>query len=167
MSQTLAQPTRTATGTTIISRPAVPEGFRAWLPALVILIGMPLLALATTKYVLIPSINQALSPSTISSAPLVAGQDTAKLFLAKIPFNVSGIKQIALVGADGAFKNKINQNKATLTSLARNDLNGITASDLYKPAVLESTRAKLLADFNHELGGPVVKDIYIGVWPEK
>ncbi len=173
MSQTLAQPTRTAPDYGVetspepspsISRAAVPEGFRAWLPALAILIGMPLLALATTKYVLLPSFKQALAPSTTLS---VSSQSTPNLFLAKIPFNVSGIRRITLVGADSAFADKINRNQAGLAKLASADLDGLTASDLYKPGVLQPARARLVADFNRALGGPVVKEIYIGLWPEK
>jgi hypothetical protein len=124
MLQTFAQITRTTpgygvqtgpTGTAIISRGSVPEGFRAWLPALVILVGMPLLALATTKYVVLPSVKQALAPTTsLSTSP------ASTKFLAKIPINISGsgIRSIAVLGGDNAFKDIIAKNKGRLAGLA-------------------------------------------------
>jgi hypothetical protein len=52
-----------------------------------------------------------------------------------------------------------------LANLAARDLRGKTMSDLDKPGELDALRAGLLADFNHALGKPVVKELYISVWP--
>jgi flagellar basal body-associated protein FliL len=149
------------------SRAPILQGFIAWLPALVILVGMPLLALATTKYVLLPTMKQ------VYAQEAAAGQTAAPLFLARIPLNASGatgahsgFRSLALVGADSGFKEKVDQNKARLMDLAASDLRGKTISDLDKPGVLDAMCAQLLADFNHALGGPVVKEIYIAVWPQ-
>jgi flagellar basal body-associated protein FliL len=149
------------------SRAPILQGFIAWLPALVILAGMPLLALATTKYVLLPAMKQ------VFAQEAAAGLDTAPLFLAKIPLNPSGAKgahsgfrSLALVGADSGFKEKVDQNKARLMDLAASDLRGKTISDLDKPGALDAMRAQLRADFNRALGGPMVKEIYIAVWPQ-
>jgi len=127
---------------------------------------MPLLALVTTKYVLLPTMQQAFAQEA------AAGQSTAPLFLAKLPLNVSGakgahsgFKSLALVGADSSIKEKVDQNRARLMALAACDLRGKTISDLDKPGALDAMRAQLLADFNRALGGPVVKEIYIAVWP--
>jgi hypothetical protein len=150
------------------SRAPMLAGIIAWLPALVILVGMPLLALATTKYVLLPTMKQ------VYAQEAAAGQGAAPLFLAKIPLNASGardahsgFRSLALVGADSGFKEKVDHNKARLTALAASDLRGKTVSDLEdKPGALGVVRAQLLADFNRALGGPVVKEVYIAVWPQ-
>jgi hypothetical protein len=149
------------------SRSPILAGIIAWLPALVILAGMPLLALATTKYVLLPTMKQ------VFAQEAAAGQGAAPLFLVKIPLNASGangahsgFRSLALVGADSGFKGKVDQNKARLMALAASDLRGKTISDLDKPGELDAMRAQLLADFNRALGGPVVKELYIAVWPE-
>jgi flagellar basal body-associated protein FliL len=157
-----------------ISREPVPEGLKAWLPALVVLIGMPLLALATTKYVLLPSLKHPYAQVTGSTTDFAGDSDPSAAFFAKIPFNTSDttnahsdIRALTLVGDDNAFKGKINQNKVRLTDLAARDLHGKTTSDLDQPGELDATRARLLAEFNHVLGGPVVKEVYIAVSPPR
>ncbi len=177
MTHALTETTRTAPngGADTVQAPAVTNsrapilaGIIAWLPALVILAGMPLLALATTKYVLLPTMKQ------VYAQEAAASQGAAPLFLEKIPLNASGargthsgFRSLALVGADSGFKGKVDQNKARLMDLAASDLRGKTISDLEdKPGALDAMRAQLLADFNRALGGPVVKDVYIAVWPQ-
>jgi flagellar basal body-associated protein FliL len=176
MEHALTETTRTPPngGAETVQAPAVTNshapilaGFLACLPALVILIGMPLLALATTKYVLLPTMKQ------VYAQEAAAGQDAAPSFLVTIPLNASGAKgahsgfrSLALVGADSGFKEKADRNKARLMDLAARDLRGKTISDLDKPGALDAMRAQLRVDFNHALGGPVVKEIYIAVWPQ-
>jgi len=149
------------------SRAPILGGVIAWLPALVILVGMPLLALVTAKHVLLPTMKQ------VFAQEAAADQGATPLFLVKIPLNASGAKgahsgfrSLALVGADSGFKEKADRNKARLMDLAARDLRGKTISDLDKPGALDAMRAQLRVDFNHALGGPVVKEIYIAVWPQ-
>jgi hypothetical protein len=139
------------------------EGFLAWLPALVILVGMPLLALGTSKYVLVPKMKQ------IYAQEMAAGRADAAPVLAIIPFSVpdvkgasSGFRSLGLICADNASKLK-----ARLTTLAANELKGKTALDLYEPGVLDATRARLLAEIDRTLGGPAVKEVYIAVFPPR
>jgi len=141
-------------------------GLLAWLPALVILIGMPVLALVTTKYALVPTMKHAFT----QEAAAAQGADTT--FLARLPLNVSGVhgahagfRCLGLVGTDSTFKDKVDQNKAKLMQVAANDLRGKSVPDLDKAGVLDSLRAQLLTDLNHTLGGPVVKEVYIAVYP--
>jgi hypothetical protein len=150
------------------SHPIILGGLLAWLPALVILIGMPLVALTATKYVLLPSMKQ------IYAQQAFAEQEATPIFVAKIPLNppgahgvYTGFRSIALIGSDDDIQNTVNQNKAALTKLAWSDIQGKSVADLDKPGMLEALRAKLLLDFNHALGGPVVTDLYISVWPSR
>jgi hypothetical protein len=175
MTHTLTQTTRTSPhgGTETVQAPTVTnshasilEGFMAWLPALAIFIGMPLLALATTKYVMLPTMKQIYAQETAVS------QCAAPVFLGKIPLDASGargahsgFRSLELVGTDISLKGKVDQNKARLTVLAASDLRGKTVSDLDKPGALDALRTQLVADCNQVLGGPVVKDICIAVWP--
>ena len=133
---------------------------------------MPLLALGTTKYFLLPAMKQVFAQEAALNGESAAGQYTKPVFLVRIPLNVSGargahsgFRSLALVGADNAFKEKIAQNQTMLANLAARDLRGKTMSDLDKPGELDALRAGLLADFNHALGKPVVKELYISVWP--
>jgi hypothetical protein len=190
MTQTLEQPTRTTPDygvntshapATTISRAPIPEGFGAglyalavaWLPAFVVLIGMPLLALATTKYVLLPSVKQAYASAADLPGESAAGQAPA-VFLARIPYNASGaadahsgIRGLTLVVSDSACKDKIDQNKSKLMALASKDLKGKTSSDLDKPGALDGIRARLRADFNRALRGTAVREVYIAEWPSR
>jgi len=175
MVYTLAETTRTPPhgGAETVQTPAVTNsrapilaGFMAWRPALVILIGLPLLALATTMYVMLPSLKQVYAQEAATGG----GVET---FLPKVPLDASGaqgahsgFRALKLIGADSGFKETVAQNKARLIALAASDFRGKTISDLDQPGALDALRAQLLADFNHALGGPVVKEIYIGLWPQ-
>jgi hypothetical protein len=176
MENTLAQITRTAPNggaetaqgpNVTASRATFRQSLMAWLPALVILAGMPLLALTATRYVMLPSMKQ------VFAQQAAADHGAAPLFLAKIPLDASdakgahaGFRSLALLGANSGFKKNVAQNKAKLADVATIDLIGKTISDLDKPGALGALRAQLLADFNRALGGPVVKEVYIAVWPQ-
>lgn len=151
------------------SQGTIPAGIRAWLPALVILIGMPLLALTTTKYVLIPSIKAALTPGMNRVDPVT---EVPPMCLVKIPFpdapaktHAGGIRCITVVGSDDAFAEKVSDSKSRLASVAASDLRDVTASQLYKNDVLEAVRSQLLTDLNRTLGKKLIQQVYISVWP--
>src|ERR1700722_10318080 len=75
----------------IISRP-IPEVFRTWLPAFVILVGMPVLALFATKYVVIPSIKDTATQTAKLRAEADGLAAEAPLVFAKVPFSVPAVK---------------------------------------------------------------------------
>jgi hypothetical protein len=182
MAQVLEQTTRTAlddgartaqTPPLTISRP-VPEGFRTWLPALFVLFCTPLLALVVTKYTLIPPMKRAAAQSELWAARAAAGQGTDALCFVKIPLTASGgknahsgFKSLALITADPAFKDIIEQSKAKLTTLAASEFKDTTVSDLDKPGALEAKRAQLVTDFNRALGDSLIQEIYIAEWPRQ
>src|ERR1035441_7975863 len=87
MAQALAERSKTAPNyraetihAAAVTNPPSPilAGLIAWLPAIVILLGMPVLALVTTKYALVPSMKRAFAQEA------VAGQNGEHLFLVKI-----------------------------------------------------------------------------------
>ena len=93
----------------------------AWLPAIVILLGMPVLALVTTKYALVPSMKRVFAQEAVAT-------QGNPVFLVKIPLNASGamgahsgFRSLGLVGADSTLKDKVDQNKAKLMNLAASD----------------------------------------------
>jgi len=158
----------------LITRP-IPEGVRTWMPALVVLLGMPLMALVVTKYALIPPMKRAVvAQSAAWSAKTAAEEGTGALFYARISLNTfgsdgahAGLRGLALLGADSAFKGKIDHNRAKLTALAAAELKDTTVSDLDMPGVLAAKRAQLLADFNRALGESVIQDVYIAEYPPR
>ncbi|MDB6023253.1 MAG: flagellar basal body-associated protein FliL [Pedosphaera sp.] len=161
-------------------------GFKAWLPLIAAVITMPALAFATTKFVLLPKLQQAMSPAaqsgsaaesaTAAAAPgeskeggkTAGGKAKVTVALSKMLVNVSGtmgtrylMTSVTLVGNIPDFKSKIEDNKDQLMDLATGTLSSKTISDLEKPGARNVIRAELMTVFNNALGGPVVQEIYI------
>lgn len=155
---------------------------KAWLPLLVTVIAMPLLAFATTKFVLVPQMKRALAlpdaPQDAKSSGKGSGEEAAKTsdgkFKVAVPLgskilvNVAGtmgtrylMTSITLAGSDPDMKAKIDQNKDQLMDLATSTLCTKTIADLEKPGARNVIRAELMTVFNNALGGPIIKEIYI------
>ena len=144
---------------------------------------MPLLAYATTQFILLPKIKQAMTQAAASSndetaaaapvekdaAPAAAGGKEKVLApLPKILVNVAGsmmtrymTMSMTLVGNTPDFKDRITKNKDQLMDLANGTLMTKTLADLEKPGSRNVIRSELMTVFNNALGGPVIQDIYI------
>jgi flagellar FliL protein len=150
-----------------------------WLPLIITVVTMPVLAYATNRYVLLPQMTRALNPTAAAAAPAssaeseptpgpVEGKPKVTFALNKILVNVAGtmgtrylMTSLTLVGTDASFKNKAEENKDQLLDLATGTLCTKTISDLEKPGARNVIRAELLTLFNNALGGPVIKEIYL------
>jgi flagellar FliL protein len=167
------------------SAPKAAGGFKAWLPLLVALVTMPALAYATTRFILLPKLQHALSLSAAGSATEATTETSAStgteagktgvqsktkvmVPLSKMLVNVAGtmgtrylMTSVTLVGNNADFKTKIEENKDQLMDLATGALSSKTISDLEKPGARNVIRAELLTVFNNALGGSVVQEIYI------
>ena len=164
-------------------------GLKAWLPLITAVVTMPVLAFATTRFVLLPkmqhSLSQGADASVAPEAPAapaesatpakgegskgVAGGKTKVMVpMTKMLVNVSGtmgtrylMTSVTLVGNTPDFKNKIDDNKDQLMDLATSTLSSKTISDLEKPGARNVIRSELLTVLNNALGGSVVQEIYI------
>jgi flagellar FliL protein len=167
------------------TEPKASGGFKPWLPLVVALVAMPALAYATTRLVLLPNLQRALSqpasgstPGSASEPSSSAGAEGGKtaapektkvmVSLSKMLVNVAGtmgtrylMTSVTLVGNSADFKTKIEDNKDQLMDLATGALSSKTISDLEKPGVRNVIRAELMTVFNNALGGSVVQEIYI------
>jgi flagellar FliL protein len=151
-----------------------------WLPLIITVVIMPVLAFAMTRYVLVPQMRKALfRPLTAAAAAEVTGtnattpgglEGTVKQTVAmnKILVNVAGtmgtrylMTSITLVGTDPTLKDKIELNLPQLQDLATSTLSTKTISDLEKPGARNVIRAELMEVFNNALGTPLIKEIYI------
>ena len=166
--------------TPVVAAPKTPATGKGWLPLLLTVVCMPLLAYATTKFVLVPQMKHALlkpEPAPAAAAAKEPGEDPAKVLdakvkitvpLTKILVNVAGtmgtrylMASLTLVGTDADLKEKIEQNRDQLLDLATGTLCTKTIADLEKPGARNVIRAELMTVFNNALGGPCVKEIYI------
>ncbi|MGA2747855.1 MAG: flagellar basal body-associated FliL family protein [Verrucomicrobiota bacterium] len=154
-----------------------------WLPLVVTLVSMPLLAYGVTKFVLLPEMKKALTASAAAPADsgteakeqesaagtgTIEGKNKVTVPLNKLLVNVAGtmgtrylMTSLTLVGTDPNLKNKIDENRDQLMDLATSALSTKTISDLEKPGARNVIRAELLTAFNSALGGPLIKEIYI------
>jgi flagellar FliL protein len=166
---------------------AVPKsggGLKSWLPLIITIITMPLLAFATTRFVLLPKMvralgaaNAAVTPDAAAApaaAPVASGEPgktaTTKVtvHMNKLLVNVAGtmgtrylMTSVTLVGNTADFKDKIENNKDQLMDLATGALSSKTIADLEKPGARNVIRSELMTVLNNALGGPVIQEIYI------
>jgi len=168
--------------------PSQSRGIKQWIPLLIAVVSMPALAFATTRFVLLPKMQQALDKQTTaepSAAPAAASSESApaskegtksstpgktKILVPmnKMLVNVSGtmgtrylMTSVTLVGNNADFKSKIEDNKDQLMDLATGTLGSKTISDLEKPGARNLIRSELMTVINNALGAPLVQEIYI------
>jgi flagellar FliL protein len=154
--------------------------FSPWLPLIITVVIMPALAFATTRFVLLPQMKQAMSQGSApapaepsgtnaeSTAGLVEGKVKVSVPMSKILVNVAGtmgtrylMTSVTLVGTDPTLKDIIKDHNDQLLDLATGTLSTKTISDLEKPGARNVIRAELMTVFNNALGGPLIKEIYI------
>ena len=166
---------------------ASPSKMKAWLPMIVTIASMPVLAFATTRYVLLPHVQKALlqqAAGATSSEPAAAASEksgegaapdgkTLKVTvpLTKMLVNVAGtmgtrylMASMTLVGSGPDFRTTVEGNRDQLMDLGTSAMSTKTIADLEKPGSRNVIRNELLNTFNNALGGPVIKEIYITEW---
>jgi flagellar FliL protein len=153
-----------------LAKPAVASN--PWLPLIITVAIMPALAFATTRFVLVPQMQRALSqPGAAPVEPAGTNGASGPGILegkAKIPVPLSKIlgtrylmTSVTLVGADPSLKDIVKEHNDQLLDLATGTLSTKTISDLEKPGARNVIRAELMTVFNNALGGPFIKEIYI------
>lgn len=165
--------------------PAAKSGIMAWLPLIVAIVVMPVLAYAVTSFVLVPKLRQGLGIATTAvptgheggDAPehgKTGGHgeakkpgDAEKVPMSKLLVNVSGtmgsrylLASLTLVGGKAGFTDLVNKHEAQLRDMACGLLAVKTIADLEKPGSRNIIRTELLSGFNQVLGGGTVQEIY-------
>lgn len=140
---------------------------------------MPAMAYGFSMFVLLPRLQKGLGVSTVSAPahgeegkPPASGHgaDAGRQTVAitKLVVNVAGtmgarylLASVTLVGDSAEFTRKIEQNEPQLRDMACGILLAKTIADLEKPGARNLIRNELLAGFNHALGGPLVRELFI------
>jgi flagellar FliL protein len=154
-------------------------GVASWLPLIISLVAMPLLAYATTTFILVPKWEQAAGKNAVepgkpaakagkkagAEAVVVAKQVTVPL--KKVLVNVAGtqgtrylLANITVVGPNEEFKSLVNEHLDQLVDLACGLLASKTINDLEKPGSRNEIRTELLTAFNHALAESPVQELY-------
>jgi flagellar FliL protein len=150
-------------------------GFKAWLPLIVTVAVMPLIAFGMTQFVLLPQLKKGLGLSTASATPVKAKESKpspeAKLEsvpMNKLLVNVAGtmgarylLVSLSIAGADADFKSKIQAHDPQLRDFACGVLAAKTIADIEKPGARNAIRTELISGFNNILGNALVQEIYL------
>jgi flagellar protein FliL len=156
-------------------------GIGQWLPLILNVVLMPLIAVGMTQFYLLPRINKG-SPGTESQAKTEHGAEhskhgekgsgsSAKVTMplgGKILVNVAGtlgtrylISNMTLVGTSGELKGLVEEHDPQLRDAAAGILAAKTINDLEKPGIRNLLRTELISVFNDILGKTLVNDIYL------
>lgn len=160
-------------------------GFKAWLPALAVIVLSPVCTWAVTQFVLIPQLQKKLAAVPASAeAPAESGhgaeggghggehgkdgKDAAPNYeFQNVVVNLAGtmgtryLKTSFLVtGADPSIKSLFEANKPRLTDVTLNVLSSLSLSDLEEPGAKNVLREKLVAAYNQALGKKVAEQVY-------
>ena len=146
-----------------------------WLPLILTVALMPVLAFGMTRFVLLPRLQEGLgikaAAGTSSSSP--AKKDSAGAKLVSVPMNkllvnVAGtmgarylLVSLSVAGSSSDFKEKMQEHDAQLRDAANGVLGAKTMADLEKPGERNLIRNELISSFNNILGDSVVQDIYL------
>ena len=157
---------------------AATGGATAWLPLIITILFMPVLAWATTQFLLLPKLQVAVGAKTAEKAgashgaAAEHGKEAGKkprqsIPMSKMIVNVAGtlgtrylMTSVTLVGDSPDFKTAIEDNREKLLDAATGALSSKTINDLERPGARNQIRAELIAIFNNALGTALVQEIY-------
>jgi flagellar basal body-associated protein FliL len=149
-------------------------GFKSWLPLLVTIVVMPIVAFGMTQFVLLPQLKKGLvaNPEVTASATTKDSKASADAKRETVPMNkllvnVSGtmgarylLVSLSISGSP-EFKPKVESHDPQLRDFACGVLATKTIADLEKPGARNSIRTELINGFNNILGGSLVQEIYL------
>ncbi|HTJ00959.1 MAG TPA: flagellar basal body-associated FliL family protein [Dongiaceae bacterium] len=156
--------------------PAAGGGFKAWLPLIITIVLMPVLAYGMTTFVLLPKLQQGLGmkgEAPAASAPKAKkteakGGKKENVTMNKLLVNVAGtmgarylLVSLSIEGSATDFKDQMQAHDAQLRDMAMSALRVKTIADLEKPGAVNLIRTELLTGFNSILGDNAVEDIYV------
>jgi flagellar basal body-associated protein FliL len=157
--------------------PAKGGGIGAWLPLIITVVLMPVLAFAMTQFLLLPQLQKGLGVKPAAAAteakskPGKEGTADTKhesVPMSKLLVNVAGtmgarylLVSLSVVGTGEDFKAKMTDRDAQLRDMACGTLANKTLADLEKPDARNLIRNELITGFNTILGDSVVTDIYL------
>jgi flagellar FliL protein len=150
---------------------AAAGGIKGWLPLILAVVLMPVLALGMTKFVIVPELKSSLGLKTPEGTAAKGKTDAKKVSVPfnKLLVNIAGtmgarylLVSVTVVGTGGEpFKAKLMENEPQLRDMAMGALANKTLADLEKPGARNLIRAELINGFYNVLGDSSVQEIYI------
>ena len=156
-------------------------GIKPWIPLVLNVVMMPVLAYALTVFVIVPRLrggDSEPSPAKATSADksgaatsVKDGNGKLKIMAplsGKVLVNIAGtmgtrylLANVTLVGSKPDFKAEVEKNDAQLRDAAAGALSTKSIADLEKPGARNLIRTELINIFNGALGEGTVTDIYL------
>ena len=150
-------------------------GIKSWLPLIITVVLMPVLAFGMTQFVILPQLQKSLGIKTAGTTEPKAktGKEGAEakhesVIMNKLLVNVAGtmgarylLVSLSVVGTGDDFKVKMQDRDAQLRDMACGTLSAKTLADLEKPGARNLIRNELITGFNNILGDSEVTDIYL------
>ena len=171
-----------ADSTPASSGPAAASPLKTWLPLVVNVVLMPVLAYMTVTLFLLPKLKSdhrssaVPEPASKSESPAAHGESNPGVAKGKfnvplggkILVNIAGtmgtrylLVNVTLVSPQPALKEVVEKNDAELHDVAGGVLASKTIADLEKPGARNLIRTELLSVFNNVLGDGMVTELYI------
>jgi flagellar protein FliL len=154
---------------------AASGGFKAWLPLIITVVLMPVLAWGMTSFVLLPRLQTGLGIKPADHAEAKPGDKNgegpakkSRVVMSKLLVNVAGtlgqrylLVSLSVEGEGESFPTKMKESEDPLRSMACGVLATKTLADIEKPTARQLIRTELIAGFNGILGEAMVKEIYL------
>ena len=155
--------------------PAAGGGFMSWLPLIITVVLMPVLAWGMTKLVLLPQLQKGLGITPVAAAepgakPKKNAPEAKRetVTMNKLLVNVAGtmgarylLVSLSIVSGDAEFKAKMQEHEPQLRDMACGVLATKTIADLEKPGARNLIRSELISGINNILGDAMVEEIYL------
>ncbi len=164
----------TAAGDPAAAKAPASGGFKAWLPLIITVVLMPVLAYGMTNFVLLPRLQKGLGIMPAEKeheAAAKKGAGTAKkerVAMNKLLVNVAGtlgqrylLVSLSVEGSGAEFVAKMQESDPPLRAMACGVLSTKTLADLEKPTARNLIRTELISGFNNILGESMVNEIYL------
>jgi flagellar FliL protein len=152
-------------------------GFKAWLPLIICILLMPVLAFGVAQFVILPQLQKGLGIKTSSASATSASASQPKkesasakqqiVLMNKLLVNVADtmgarylLVSLSIAGTSADFKDTMAAHDAQLRDMASGALATKTLADLEKPGERNLIRTELMTGFNNILGDSAVQDIY-------
>lgn len=152
-------------------------GFKAWLPAISVILLAPVCTWAVGQFVLIPQLQKKLAAAPAEAHAEAAGahgtagaksaESGATYEFQNVVVNLAGtmgtryLKTSFLVtGTEADIKSVFDSNKPRLTDVTLNVLSSLSLADLEEPGAKNVLREKLVAAYNQALGRKVAEQVY-------
>ncbi|MBC8095361.1 MAG: flagellar basal body-associated FliL family protein [Akkermansiaceae bacterium] len=158
----------------VVKAPAAAGGFKAWLPLIITLVLMPVLAWGMTSFVLLPRLQKGLgiTPAEKEHAALdkkgAAAAKKERVSMNKLLVNVAGtlgqrylLVSLSVEGSGAEFAAKMTESDPPLRAMACGVLSTKTLTDLEKPTSRNLIRTELISGFNNILGEAMIQEIYL------